>query len=81
MPMYYFHLCDDESVMDFDGTDLDDVGAARAHAIGVARELTFNSRGFLKQDWSQWTMTVHDDVGTELFSIAMSDFGDGGSGK
>jgi hypothetical protein len=26
-------------------------------------------------------MTVHDDVGTELFSIAMSDFGDGDSGK
>jgi hypothetical protein len=81
MPMYYFHLCDDETIVDPDGTDLVDIGAARDHAAGVARELTANSDGFLKQKWSQWTMTVHDDVGTELFSIAMSDLGNGNSGK
>jgi hypothetical protein len=81
MPMYYFHLRDDEPVLDSDGTDLDNIGAARAHAVGVARELTSNSRGFLEQDWSRWTMTVHDDVGTQLFSLIMSDFGDDGSGK
>jgi hypothetical protein len=51
------------------------------HAMGVARELTFNSGGFLQQDWSAWTMTVHDDVRTELFSLVISDFKDGGSGK
>ena len=81
MPMYYFHLYDDETIVDSDGTDLIDVGAAREHAAGVARELTANSTGFLDQNWSGWTLRVHDDSGLELFSLAMSDFRDGNSGK
>jgi hypothetical protein len=81
MPMYYFHLYDDEKIVDSDGTDLVDVGAAREHAAGVARELTANSFGFLDQSWSGWTMRVHDDRGLELFSLAMADFRDGNSGK
>jgi hypothetical protein len=47
----------------------------------VAHELTANSAGFLDQSWSGWTMKVHDDSGLELFSLAMSDFRDGNSGK
>lgn len=81
MPMYYFHLYDDETILDTDGTDLIDVGAAREHAAGVARELTANTIGFLDQSWSGWTMRVHDNSGLELFSLAMSDFGNGNSGK
>jgi hypothetical protein len=81
MPMYYFDLCDDETIVDSDGTDLIDLGAAREHAAGVAHELTANSAGFLDQSWSGWTMKVHDDSGLELFSLAMSDFRDGNSGK
>ena len=81
MPMYYFHLYDDERIVDTDGTDLVDVGAAREHATGVARELTAHSSGFLDQNSSGWTMKVHDDSGLELFSLAMSDFKDGNSGK
>jgi hypothetical protein len=81
MPMYYFHLSDDETIVDADGTELFDVGAAREHAAGVARELTANSTDFLDQNWSGWTMRVHDDGGLELFSLAMSDFGNGNSGK
>jgi hypothetical protein len=50
MPMFYFHLHDGESILDSDGTDLDNIGAARAHALGVVRELTFNSRSFLAQE-------------------------------
>jgi hypothetical protein len=81
--MYYFNLYDDETILDSDGTDLIDVGAAREHATGVARELTANSFGFLDHSWAEWTMSVHDDRGKELFSIAMSDFGNGhgNSGK
>jgi hypothetical protein len=45
MPMYYFNLQDDETIVDSDGTDLVDVGAAREHATAVARELTANSVG------------------------------------
>jgi hypothetical protein len=83
MPMYYFHLYDDEKIVDSDGTNLVDVGAAREHAAGVARELTANSFGFLDQSWSGWTMRVHDDGGLEVFSLAMADFrhGNGNSGK
>jgi hypothetical protein len=77
MPMYYFNLNDDETVVDTDGTDLPDVGAARIHATGVARELTSNGGGILTQSWSGWTMSVQDAHGTELFSLTMTDFGDG----
>jgi hypothetical protein len=77
MPMYYFNLNDHETVVDTDGTDLPDVGAARIHATGVARELTSHGGGILTQSWSGWTMSVQDAHGTELFSLTMSDFGDG----
>jgi hypothetical protein len=77
MPMYYFNLIDDDTVLDTDGTELPDVGAARTHATGVARELTAHGGGILQQGWSGWTMSVHDEGGTQLFSLTMSDFGDG----
>jgi hypothetical protein len=81
MPTFYFDLHDDEMIVDSDGTDLVNIGAARAHAAGVARELTANSTGFLDESWSGWTMRVRDDGGSELFSLAMADFRDGNSGK
>jgi hypothetical protein len=81
MPRYYFHLDDDEKLVDADGTDLVDVDAAREHAAAVARELTAHSFGLLDQSWSGWTMRVHDGSGLELFSLALSDFGNGNSGK
>ena len=74
MPMYYFHLYDDAPLLDDDGTELIDLAAARDHAAGVARELTFKSENFMQEAWSNWTMRVHDHEGTELFSLAMSDF-------
>ena len=74
MAMYYFHLYNDVPLRDDDGTDLMDVTAARDHAAGVARELTFRSQGLMGQEWSSWTMRVYDDEGTEQFSLAMSDF-------
>jgi len=77
MPMYYFHLSNDEKVLDVDGTHLADPAAARSHALGVARELTFKSEGLLDHDWSVWRLLVHDDGGTELFSLPLSDFDTG----
>ena len=79
--MYYFHLYDDEKVSDTDGTDLVDLAAARKHATDVAHELTANSTSFLDHSWALWTMRVHNDRGVELFSLAMSDFRAGNSGK
>ena len=72
MPMYYFHLHDQERIVDAEGTDLANVAAARAHATGVARELTFNSPGMLQREWSAWTMSVQDAQGNVLFSFPMA---------
>jgi hypothetical protein len=77
--MYYFNLYDDVSILDDNGTNLINLAAARDHAAGVARELTFNSVGLMEQNWSKWTMRVHNDEGAELFSLVMSDFHSGNS--
>jgi hypothetical protein len=82
MPMYYFHLRDDEKITDVDGTELIDLAAARTHADGVAQELMFKSTGILGEEWSKWTMVVHDGDGLELFSFLMSDAkNDNGNGS
>jgi hypothetical protein len=72
MPMYYFHLRDQDKITDVDGTELTNVDAAREHADTVARELTFKTTGILGEEWSKWTMVVQDDDGLELFSFGMS---------
>jgi hypothetical protein len=72
MPMYYFHLRDSDDIMDTDGTELADVPAARDHADTVARELMFKTSGIDGEDWSRWTMVVHDSEGVEVHSFAMS---------
>lgn len=74
MAMYYFHLYNDVPLRDDEGTDLMDLSAARDHAAGVARELTFRSHGLMGVEWSNWTMRVYDDEGIEQFSLEMSDF-------
>ena len=71
MPMYYFHLRDNEPILDPDGTDLINVDAARDHADIVARELMFRTDGILGEEWSKWSMHVHDDDGVELFLFTM----------
>ena len=37
MPMYHFHLHDDKTLSDIDGTEFVDAAEARSHAIGAAR--------------------------------------------
>jgi hypothetical protein len=53
----------------------------RSHAVGVARELMFNSQGMLDRDWSWWRMSVNDNEGNELFSFRMVDFETDSSAK
>jgi hypothetical protein len=77
MPMYYFHLLDNEEVVDSDGTELPDLDAAREHAKQVARELTFKRDGMLKRGWSEWTMSVRDMDGQVLLSFPL----DGSAGR
>ncbi|HEY0103239.1 MAG TPA: hypothetical protein VGB60_07220 [Brevundimonas sp.] len=39
MPLYYFHINNDDVTEDFEGTELADDAAARAYAIAAARAL------------------------------------------
>jgi hypothetical protein len=39
MPRFYFHVHDDKTVVDEQGTDLPDLAAARAEAVSGARDL------------------------------------------
>jgi hypothetical protein len=75
MPTYFFHLADKEVIEDPDGTDLADLAEAREHAAEVARELTFRSAGIFQRGWSNWTLRVQDEHGTDLFSLMLSDYG------
>ena len=77
MPMYYFHLRNQDKLTDPEGTELVDVDAARAHALVVARELKFKSDTFMDEAWLSWSMHVHDGDGAELFSFPMSDVENG----
>ena len=81
MPMYYFHLRDQDMIHDIDGTDLADADAARAHAEAVAQELKFETDTFLEEKWAKWSMHVHDDKGQELFSFPMSNVKGDGNGS
>lgn len=74
MPTYYFHLLDNDSVVDVDGTELPNLEAAREHAAVVVRELMFKRSGMLNRSWPQWTMSVRDSDGQELLSFELSDF-------
>ena len=67
------------TIADVDGTELPDEAAARAHAVGVARELMFRTEGMLEWDWSAWSMCVHDSKGKELFSFPFVSAGGDGS--
>jgi hypothetical protein len=73
MPVYHFNLCNADAILDCDGTDLPDAGAARRHAIAVAKELTFHSHA-TEVDWSRYTMSVIDDAGREILSFAIDAF-------
>jgi hypothetical protein len=50
MPRYYFHLYDHVALRDEEGLEFIDLAAARDHAAGVARELTFNSADFYEAE-------------------------------
>jgi hypothetical protein len=73
MPMYYFHLKDDEHVLDVDGTELASIDLARTHAVAVAQELMFKREAMLDRNWAEWTMSIRDRDNQELFSFPMSD--------
>jgi hypothetical protein len=74
MPRYFFHLHDAETLRDETGSTLSDNSAARDHAIGVAKELTFKSDKMLGQYWSHWTLRVEDDQGKLVLALPLANF-------
>ena len=77
MPVYRFNLCDSESILDGEGTDLPDDKTAHAHAVAVARELMFRNRDMLGEDWTHYKLSVLGPDGNEVWSFSLSDFGNG----
>ena len=75
MPKYHFHMKGPTLVADEDGTELPDEQAARRHAKRVAWEVSTNADGFLGSEWSEWSMSVEDETGVELFTFSMDPFG------
>ena len=74
MSLFYVHLEADNTVLDADGVSLPNLSAAHAYAVRIARELTHNSADFFGRSWSQCTMLVYDEIGTEVLSLPMARF-------
>jgi hypothetical protein len=82
MPKFYFNIVDHDSLNDTEGTELAGVEAARQHAYAVAREVARHRDGMLGHPWREWTMTVKDANGEEVFSFPLSDaLEDSGRGR
>ena len=63
MSRFYFHIRNGRPFDDVDGLELADVGAARAEAVALARDIMRLEP--LQQDWSKWAIHVtdeHDDL-------------------
>jgi Domain of unknown function (DUF6894) len=69
MPRFYFYVTNNAVLEDNEGTDLPSVEAAREHAHAVALELMHHRERMLAQPWDDWTMTVKDGDGKDVFSF------------
>jgi len=70
MQRFHFHLRAGGTIhRDFDGTELADIVAARAHATVVAEELLLHSGGRTRH----WSMCVEDEAGRRQFEVFFAD--------
>jgi hypothetical protein len=67
MPRYYFNLAN-RSFNDVDGLELQDAWAARAEAIGFARDLMRMEPE--RRDWSSWVVRVTDEDKKSVLDLA-----------
>ena len=75
MPLFYFHVEDDRTVLDQQGTELPDIEAARREAITTAGEMLRNGSGAVIWSGKAWRMWVTSDpAGTSkpLFTLRFS---------
>lgn len=74
---FYFSVGNVAILDDAEGTELPDLAAARSHAGAVALELMRQREGMLGHPWPDWTMTVKNEKGEEVFSLRLADAADG----
>lgn len=80
MSRYFFHVHDGVDLRDEIGTELPDLGAARAEAVRYASDCLRSTKAdfWTGQDW---TMQVADKHGLLLFSLTFSAFNAPASGE
>lgn len=68
MPRYYFHVHDDKTVLDEEGTELADVAAARAEAVIGARDIMCDQLRRGQLNLAYW-LEVEDDQGRHILTL------------
>jgi hypothetical protein len=68
MPRYHFHVRDQQTPPDADGTELLDVEAARVEAVRLSGELL---KHHAETFWNEgeWSLEVTDHTGLTLFTL------------
>jgi hypothetical protein len=75
MPRYFFHLEDHQTIIDHEGTELPDLGAARDEAVVMSAEILRGGRVPLLWNGMPWRLWVTDQpgwTGKTLFAIQFS---------
>jgi hypothetical protein len=71
MPRFYFHIQDSSGIVDDLGMELSNVAAAKCEAVRYASRLICDeAQAFW--DAGEFQMTVSDEKGLALFSLALS---------
>ena len=68
MPRYFFHVKDGADLRDAEGTQLDDLAAAKCEAVKYAGRLICDEASHF-WDRKEWMMTVADASGLMLFQL------------
>jgi hypothetical protein len=71
MPRYFFNVHDGRSSPDQEGTELPDIGTARAQAVGFSGEV-LRDTGAKYWDHPDWRLDVLDEGGRTLFTLRFS---------
>ena len=61
MTRFYFHVDDDRTILDQEGTELPDMEAARREAITASGEMLRDGSGAVIWDGKPWRMWVTDE--------------------
>ncbi len=66
MHLYFNCRSDERTLPDLSGTDVDDLNAARDHAVRAIQSVVATGS---VEHWRKWVLRVSDDVGNEVFEM------------